>query len=123
MARRGAGEGSIFKRADGLWVGKVQLGVDENGKRLRRAVYGPTQAAVREKVDELRMRAAPWADPGKLRLGEYLERWLRDVAGPRVRGGTLDYYERVLAPARMRLGGLALRALSPMHVQALLSRM
>lgn len=123
MARRGAGEGSIFKRADGLWVGKVQLGVDENGKRLRRTVYGPTQAKVLEKVDELRQRTVPWADPGTLRLGEYLKRWLTDVAGPRVRGRTSDYYKRVLKPAQKSLGGVMLRALSPMHVQALLGRM
>jgi len=123
MARRGAGEGSIYKRKDGLWAGTVQLGVDEHGKRLRRTFYGSTQAEVLEEVDKLRQRAVPWADPGTLRLGEYLQRWLRDVAGPRVRGGTLHYYERVLAPARTQLGGLALRALSPMHVQALLGRM
>jgi integrase len=125
MARRGAGEGSIFKRADGLWVGKVQVGVDENGKRLRRTVYGKTRAAVLEKVDELRQRVAagPWVDAGTLRVGEYLDAWLRDVAGPRVRGKTLDYYRRVLRPVRSAVGGLQLRALTPMHVQALLARM
>ncbi len=123
MARRGAGEGSIFKRADGLWVGKVQLGVNENGKRLRRTVYGSTQAEVREKVDDLRRSPVPWAQPGTLRLGEYLDRWLGDVAGPRVRAGTLDYYKRVIGPARASLGGLSLRSLSPMHVEALLGRM
>ena len=123
MARRGAGEGSIFKRGDGVWTGTVQLGVDEHRKRLRRAVYGKTRAEVLEKVDELRQRSAPWADPGTLRLGEYLDRWLRDVAGPRVRGRTLDYYKRVLRPPRASLGGLSLRSLSPMHLQALLGRM
>jgi integrase len=40
-----------------------------------------------------------------------------------VRVRTLDYYKRVLRPPRASLGGLSLRALSPMHVQALLGRM
>jgi hypothetical protein len=38
--RRGRGEGSIFERADGVWVGSVSLGYDTNGKRLRKTVYG-----------------------------------------------------------------------------------
>jgi integrase len=46
MARRGAGEGSIYRRKDGRWPGDVQLGVDEHGKRLRQTVYGATQAEV-----------------------------------------------------------------------------
>jgi hypothetical protein len=41
--RRGAGEGTITRRADGRWVGAVQIGTDENGKRLRRWVYGLTR--------------------------------------------------------------------------------
>jgi integrase len=125
MARRGSGEGSIFKRADGTWTGMVQLGVDENGKRRRRSVYGRTRAEVQRKVDELRALAATgsWADPGSLRLGAYLEAWLRDVAAPRVRAGTLAYYTRVLQPARDQLGGVPLRSLSPLHVDALLRRL
>jgi integrase len=126
MARRGAGEGSIYKRADGLWAGDVQLGVDENGKRRRRTVYGATQAKVLEKVAELRARSAtaPWVeDAGGLRLGEYLTKWLDDVAAPRVRSGTLHYYERMLRPARESCGGIQLRSLSPLHVQSMLRRL
>lgn len=56
MARRGAGEGSIYKRRDGLWAGDVQTGVDENGKRSRRTVYGKTRAEVQDKVEKERER-------------------------------------------------------------------
>jgi integrase len=121
--RRGAGEGSIYKRKDSLWVGLVQLGADENGKRLRRYVYAATQGEVVEKIAELRQSGAPWVAPASLKLGEYLKHWLHNIAGPRVRPSTLDFYERVLAPAREQLGGVPLRALTPMQVQALLGRL
>lgn len=31
--RRGNNEGSIYQRQDGLWVGMVSLGYDDNGKQ------------------------------------------------------------------------------------------
>ena len=45
MARRGHGEGSVYKRADGRWAGTVDLGW-VNGKRRRKTVYGQTQRDV-----------------------------------------------------------------------------
>lgn len=122
MAKRGAGEGTIYKHKRGKWAASLQVGIDENGNRRRRTVYGATRGAVQRKLDELKHRAAAgaWADPGNLRVGEYLSHWLRDSAAPRVRASSLAYYERVLRPVREQLGGVALRALSPMHVQALL---
>ncbi len=125
MARRGSGEGTIYKHKRGGWAATVQVGIDENGRRLRRTVYARTRGKVQEKLDELRQRAAVgvWADPGSLRLGEYLDGWLRDVAGPRVRPNTLAYYTRVLVPVKASLGGLLLRSLAPMHVDTVLRRL
>lgn len=124
--RRGAGEGSIFKKPGrNLWCAIVQVGSNENGERRRRTVYGRTRADVQKKLDDLRARtaSAAWADAGGTKVGEYLTAWLRDTAGPRVRPSTLAYYERVLRPVRQALGGLRLEQLSPMHVQALLREM
>jgi len=123
--RRGAGEGTISRRADGRWVGAVQVGTNENGRRIRQWVYGRTRGEVVAKVDERRRVVAQgaWADPGSIQVGEYLEAWLRDSAMPRVRASTLAYYRRVLQPVRATLGGLKLRNLSPMNVQAVLRQL
>jgi integrase len=40
--RRGAGEGSIYQRADGSWCAMIDLGI-VNGKRKRKFVYGKTR--------------------------------------------------------------------------------
>jgi len=120
--RRGAGEGSVYRRKDGLWAADVQVGVDEHGRRRRRTVYGRTQGAVLEKLDELRQATARGAvpEPGRLTVGEYLRRWLKDTAASRVRPSTLEVYARALAPVRSQLGGINLRSLTPLHVQAVL---
>ena len=47
--RRGKGEGSIYRRRDGQWVGSVDLG-PQGGRRRRKTVYGRTQKEVRDKL-------------------------------------------------------------------------
>ena len=47
--RRGHGEGSVYKREDGVWCASVDLGV-VNGKRKRKMVYGKTRKEVAEKL-------------------------------------------------------------------------
>ena len=48
--RRSNGEGSVFKHQNGRWCGQIGLGVDENGKRLRKTVFGSTRAEVVEQL-------------------------------------------------------------------------
>jgi integrase len=124
--RRGQGEGSIYKRADGHWTGAVQVGVDENGKRRRRTVYGRTRAEVIAKLDKLRARVAEGgvADPGRLTVGGFFAQWLRDTARLRLRPSTHSLYsDLVRLHIGPRLGGVLLKALQPAHLTALLSAM
>jgi integrase len=57
-------------------------------------------------------------DAGKLKLGEYLKRWLNDSVRGSVKPITSESYERLvrvhIAPA---LGRLQLKSLSPAHLQ------
>ena len=52
--RRSNGEGSVFRHNNGKWCGQIALGVDENGKRTRKTVYGVTRAEGVEKLAVLR---------------------------------------------------------------------
>lgn len=47
MARRGHGEGSIYQRQDGRWVGTLNLGW-QDGKRRRKSFYGSTRREINE---------------------------------------------------------------------------
>jgi hypothetical protein len=40
--RRGRGEGSIYRRKDGLWVGAITVGYTSTGRQKRLVVYGKT---------------------------------------------------------------------------------
>jgi integrase len=117
---RGHNEGSIYQRAsDGLWVAALTL---PNGKR--RAYYGKTRSEARDKLKEAQRELDNGIDLDASRqtVGQFLDRWLSDVAKPGVRPSTYESYrlhvERHLKPA---LGHLALRKLTPQHVQALMN--
>ena len=47
--KRGQGEGSIYKRADGRWAAAINLGY-ENGKLKRKTFYGATREEVKSKL-------------------------------------------------------------------------
>src|SRR6267142_3161144 len=93
----GRGEGSIVRRADGRWMGRVDLGW-QDGKRRSKAIYSRTRRTV---VDGLRdtLKAAEQgtlsADERQT-IGEFLKRWLQDVVRPRVRPRTFVGYEAAI---------------------------
>ena len=75
--RRGRGEGSITKRADGRWHARVDLGW-QNGRRVRKHIYGRTRAEVREALAAALRNAAqglPALDERQT-VGQFLRSWL-----------------------------------------------
>lgn len=118
MGRRGHGEGSIYKRADGYWTAVIDLGW-EDGKRKRKQLYGKTRKEVADKLSEAqqlhRGGRLPTA-PGQT-LEKYLATWLEDVK-PSLRPKTYDDYSRMtqkhIVPG---LGKVQLAKLTPGQVQ------
>ncbi|MEZ6035671.1 MAG: site-specific integrase [Planctomycetaceae bacterium] len=95
MGKRGTGEGTVFKRADGRWVGSVSLGFDQTGKRVRKVVYGKTQKEVNEKLDDLKQQRKHGAKAivGKDTVEAYLQRWLDNDVEVNGEPKTLQEYE------------------------------
>ncbi len=116
--RRGHGEGSIYKRADGRWEGRLSL---PGGRR--KAYYGKTRGEVARKLTA----ALKTTQDGLPLIGErqttrqYLERWLESVK-PSLRPSTHKSYCDIarchLIPA---LGHIPLAKLGPQHIQQMLA--
>jgi integrase len=117
-SRRPQGEGSVYRLPDGRWRGAVDLGWHE-GKRRRKYITRSTQAEV---VRELRRLTAA-AEEGRLAvtraptLGQWMERYLDEVAASSVRPSSLRRYRQELrlyvVPA---LGKVPLDKLKPSQV-------
>ena len=77
MARRAQGEGTILRRGDGRWEGKLRVGTS-GGRARRKCFYGDTRQDV---ADQMRKYAARniVGVVLDLTLSEYLGQWLADA--------------------------------------------
>ena len=125
MARRGQGEGSIYQRADGRWVGSVTIGY-EDGKQKRKSFYGKTRKEVKEKLTTAvadQQRGLPVAFDERLTLGTFLDEWLEHSVKPSVRPSTYKSYSGLVRlHLKPVLGHHRLTKLEPQHVQRFMNR-
>ena len=57
---RDYGDGGIsWDKVNNCFVGRISLGFDSNGKRLRRSVRGRTKAEVKDKLESCAPRSRP----------------------------------------------------------------
>ncbi len=122
MAKRAHGEGTISKRQDGTYEGKISLGVDAEGKRKRKTVYGKTQKEVRAKIDEVKQQLAngTFSDT-KLTVKAYLGQWLSHKE-KQVKPRTAELYRHlVMFHIVPDIGGKRLDKLTPLDIQNMVS--
>jgi integrase len=118
--KRGNGEGSVYRRKDGRWVGQYTVYTTKGPKY--RYIYGKTRAAVAEKLTKaMADRDGGFVfDAGNVSLGEYLDRWLTDSLKGTVRASTCERHEvNVRVHINPSLGRLSLKGLTPAHVRGL----
>jgi integrase len=115
---RAKGEGSIFQRKDGMWVGSVETGYDENGKRRQKRVYAKEYLSVVAKLDELKADTADGLSLDRnMTVAKWLDYWLDHVHKERIRPTTyLDYTWSVRNIARV-IGHKKLVELQPSDVR------
>ncbi len=90
--KRGNGEGSIYRRMDGRWVGQYLPRTDSAKYRY---IYGKTRAEVAEKLAKaIADRSSGFVvEAGKTTVKEYLDGWLADSLGGTVRMSTRERHE------------------------------
>jgi integrase len=121
--KRGAGEGSIYQRADGTWVAVVHDGY-KDGKRKRKYLYGKTRGKVKEKLTKTlhdQQIGLPISFE-RQSVGQYLTYWLDESVKGSVRDRTFDSYSDTVRLHLMPgLGRHQLPDLTPQHVQKYLN--
>lgn len=116
-------KGSVSKRKGrrGVYVLRIDLGRDDEGKRKR---YVETFHGTREQADDhlrdlLRTYGfGGWTEPSARPLKDYLLEWLETAARPKLSTRTFeDYGETLKRYVYPKLGHLALKRLTPMLLQ------
>src|SRR5919204_7035787 len=90
VAKRAHGEGTLYQRADGLWVAQLRLPTGE-----RRTLYSKKKSVVQAKLRELRRAAEDGALPAadrRITVAQYLDRWLEAIKSS-VRPSTYVSYD------------------------------
>ncbi|UAW08297.1 tyrosine integrase [Gordonia phage Whitney] len=118
--RRTAGDGGLYQRANGLWVGSVEL-PDRDGKRRRRTVSSKDKQTALQKLRELRRQVDDGMEPvsDRATVEAWLTEWL-DIAKKNVKPTTLGAYRSAVnAQLVPRIGSKKLGKLTPRDVRAL----
>jgi len=122
-SRRDKGTGGVSRRADGTWMGQVELEPGADGKRKRRYVYAPTKREAQQKVRALVDAAASGLpQPGKTTVAQYLDTWLTGKQNLRL--STRQRYRELrdvhIVPT---LGKRLLAEVRPEHIEALYTQL
>lgn len=119
-ARRQAGDGALYQRADGMWIGSVDLGWTPEGKRRRKTVSSRSQQGALAKLREVRRQVGLHGDvpTASLTLDAWLTRWLEEIAAKRVRPRTLDTYRHKVDLIKAASGKVRLDKMTPANVRA-----
>lgn len=110
MARRGAGEGSIYRRkGDGRWAGAITTSADGS----RKVYYGKTRKEVADKISAaLEAHAKGMLPKGRpSTVAVFLDRWL-DHERDRVRPKTWTHYRWLVGLAKESIGRVRLDKLT-----------
>lgn len=121
-SRRAKGEGSIFKRKDGTWAGKVPVGFNSNGSIKYQYIYRKTQGEVKAKADELKgdVRNNSYADPNRITVAQWLDSWINVTIKESVKTTTWLSYESMIRKHIIpEIGGIRLMQLQTSNLQKL----
>ncbi|MFV8049972.1 tyrosine-type recombinase/integrase [Mycobacterium sp. 48b] len=115
---RAKGEGSIFQRKDGMWVGSVEVGYDENGKRRQKRVYAKDYRALVAKLDELKSDTLDGLNLDRsITVTKWLDYWLPNVHRERIRPTTFRDYGYTVNNICTAVGHKKLVELTPADVR------
>lgn len=91
--------GQIIKKKDKTWLVRIFLGRDTNGKRkyFSKVIHGTKKNAETYLNAKLREKdLGIFVEPASIPLSEFVDRWLEEIAKPRVRKSTYASYEMML---------------------------
>lgn len=124
--RRANNEGSIFQRKDGRWTGAVTTGYDDNGKPIRKFIYGKSRMEVANKLTELtnRIESENFDYVDKNTIGSLMTEWLlvfkKSQVTPRTFEGNFSKFKLHIEP---KIGNMKIDEVTTIVIQKLLNQM
>ena len=92
--RREKGTGTIWKKDNGTWMGRISIGTNSEGKRKFKSFSGKTEAEVKRKIREYNKNEHP--DPSKISLETYIYNWLTTYKKNTIKDTSYDALEKTV---------------------------
>ena len=124
--RRSSGEGSIFLRKDGRWSGAITVGHDENGKIIKKTVYGRNQTEVAKKLSEIsgRLKSNSYEAMETKTFGQLMLEWLlvfkKSSVTPRTFEGIIRNFKLHIEPI---IGNMKVYQIDTFVVQQVINKL
>ncbi|MDT5267960.1 MAG: integrase [Acidobacteriota bacterium] len=120
-------QGQIIKRGKDTFLVRVYIGRDSQGRRhyFSETVKGSLKDAKKRLTEKIGEKdAGKIIKASRITLNEYLDKWLDSAVSNRVRPNSLHHYKmRMKFQVRPHLGHYRLEAITPMHVQNLITKL
>lgn len=119
MARRSKGDGSLFQRANGMWIGVVELPT-QDGRRRQKRVSSMDRNKCIDKLKKLRRDVEDGYLPvtASTTVEKWLDRWMNEIHHTQIRPTTRISYETTIRLyINPSIGSKRLDKLTPEHVR------
>lgn len=130
MTKRKNGNGTITQRKDGRWEGRCVVGYTDEGKRIRKSVFGKTRSECLDKLkilmDETTIIAGrlPNTAAPDMKFGEWLDIWFNSYCSPGLRQTTMDGYKYLIYNHIIpEIGNIPLNQLTQADLQSFYTRL
>lgn len=96
--RRPQGDGTIRKRADGRWEGRIIIGHKNDGSPMYKSVFGKTQKSTLKLLHQMidLYRDVDLTEDCRMTLGEWMDKWLDEYMIFTIRESTMDSYRTMV---------------------------
>lgn len=104
MAKRAKGSGTLRKRADGRWEGRIVIGKDENGKTKYKSVMSTKKIECQKKLDQLiaeketieQNKVCRYGNCSNPTVEEWNEIWINNYCKGYLKEKTVNGYANVI---------------------------
>ena len=96
--RRPSGDGTVRKRVDERWEGRIIIGHKADGTPIQKILTAKTQKELIDRIHRAQEEydGVDLSEKSDMTLEEWCERWLNDYAKPNLRPGTISGYSGVV---------------------------
>ena len=123
--RRANGDGTLRKRDDGRWEGRIVVGTKKNGQTLYKGFTNKSQKEVLSQMNlfKEKLKGATLCEDYRMTLGEWLDKWLNEHMAFSIRESTKQGYSRYIEYIKPHLGHKQVSAITTADVQKMYNKL